>query len=70
MLYHLFSKFSADPVTPVFDIGFTEPFSNSEVNFHIDLSPWDSVASALRTAELGAFIVGLAVASRAIFTRG
>lgn len=69
-IYHLLSKFSADPVTPVFDIGFTEPFSNTNVNFHIDLSPWDSVASAIRTAELGAFIVGLAVASRAIFTRG
>lgn len=69
-VYHLLSKFSADPVTPVFDIGFTEPFTNSNVNFHIDLSPWDSVASAIRTAELGAFIVGLAVASRAIFTRG
>lgn len=69
-IYHLLSKFSADPVTPEFDIGFTEPFTNTNVNFHIDLSPWDSVASAIRTAELGAFIVGLAVASRAIFTRG
>lgn len=69
-VYHLLSKFSADPVTPVFDIGFDEPFTNSNVNLHIDLSPWDSVASAIRTAELGAFIVGLAVASRSIFTRG
>ena len=69
-IYHLLSKFSADPVTPVLDVGFTEPFSNTNVTLHIDLHDWDSVASAIRTAELGAFIVGLAVASRSIFTRG
>ena len=69
-IYNLLSKFSADPVTPEFDIGFTDPFSDTDVTLHIDLHDWDSVASAIRTAELGAFIVGLAVASRSIFTRG
>lgn len=69
-IYALLSKFSADPVAPVFDWSFTEPFSDSTVTVHIDLSMWDSVASAVRVAELGAFIVGLAVVSRKIFTRG
>ena len=59
-IYALLSSLSAEPQTPVFTARFVVPgVINQE--FTIDLSPFNSVAQIVRTFELLAFIIGLAL---------
>ena len=68
-LYDLLSKFNATPEAPHINISFTLPIVNQQVSYNFDLSPFNSVASILRTMELVASVVGLAIATRAIYIR-
>lgn len=68
-IYHFCQALAADPVAPSFDVPFVIP-GLVDYTFHLDLSEWDSVAQLLRTLELLAFIVGLAVLTRSMFIRG
>lgn len=69
-LYHLFQKFNAPAEAPHFRIQFTIPIVNEQVDYTIDFSPFNNVAVVLRTMELIAMIVLLAIATRRIFLRG
>lgn len=67
-IYALLSALSADPETPVFTARFVVPGVINE-EFTIDLSPFNSVAQIVRTLELLAFIIGLALVTRERFLR-
>lgn len=68
-IYNLLSAFAADPVAPAFNWRFYVPGIVDE-QISIDLSPFDTAAQVLRTVELLAFIVGLAMVTRERFLRG
>ena len=59
---------NAEPVAPNYHVHYEGPY-NIVIDFTVDLSPWDSVASILRTVELLAFCVGLAYVTRSMFIR-
>lgn len=67
-IYALLSSLSADPQTPVFTARFVVP-GIIEEEFTIDLTPFNSVAQIVRTLELLAFIIGLALVTRERFLR-
>lgn len=68
-IYNLLSALAADPVAPSFTWRFYVPRVCDET-FTVDLSPFDTVAQIVRTVELLAFIVGLAMVTRERFLRG
>lgn len=68
-IYAFFECLAADPVAPVFTWRFYVPDICDET-FTVDLSVFNSVAQIVRTMELLAFIVGLAVVTRDKFLRG
>lgn len=67
-VYALLSCLSADPITPVFTVRFVIPGIINE-EFTIDLSPFNTIAQIVRTMELLAFAVGLAMLTRERFLR-
>lgn len=68
-IYAFFECLAADPVAPSFTWRFYVPGICDE-EIEIDLSDFDSVAQIVRTMELLAFIVGLALVTRNRFLRG
>lgn len=68
-LYELIQKFVAEPVAPHIHIDWDIPFVESNFTLDIDFSAYNSVAAILRTMELIGAIVGLAIATRAIYLR-
>jgi hypothetical protein len=62
----------ADPIAPNFDWTFKFPskFGLKDYKLHIDLSPWDLVASIFRRMELLAFVIGLILITRSKMIRG
>lgn len=68
-IYALLQKFVADPVAPQVHIDWDIPFVDSNFVLDIDFSAYNSVAAVLRTMELIGAIVGLAIATRAIYLR-
>lgn len=66
-VYHLLQKLSADPVAPSYTIGFT--VYGTEVNYTISLDAFSGAMVIVRRMELFVCVVGLAIASRKIFTR-
>lgn len=67
-IYALLSSLSADPQTPVFTARFVVP-GIIDQEFTIDLTPFNAVAQIVRTMELLAFIIGLALVTRERFLR-
>lgn len=65
-IYHMLQKLSANPVAPKYDVNWHIPIVNTNLQFTVDLSGYNSVASTLRTMELIAFCIGLAVVTRQI----
>ena len=64
-LIHIFSIFSAEKETPVFELVY--PTLNGEtIPFTIDLTPFDPVAAVVRTMNMILFIVSLIVLTRNI----
>lgn len=68
-IYAFFECLAADPVAPSFTWRFYVPGICDE-EIELDLSDFDSVAQVVRTMELLAFIVGLAIVTRNRFLRG
>lgn len=68
-IYAFFECLAADPVAPSFTWRFYVPGICDE-EIELDLSEFDSVAQIVRTMELLAFIVGLALVTRNRFLRG
>lgn len=68
-IYNLLLALAADPVAPSFTWRFYVPGICDE-DITVDLSPFDTVAQIVRTVELLAFIVGLALVTRERFLRG
>lgn len=68
-IYALLQKFVADPVAPQVHIDWDIPFVDSNFVLDIDFSAYNSLAAVLRTMELIGAIVGLAIATRAIYLR-
>lgn len=66
-VYHLLQKLSADPVAPSYTIGFT--VYGTEVNYTISLDAFSNAMVIVRRMELFVCVIGLAIASRKIFTR-
>lgn len=62
-IYKMLSLLSASPVAPSFDYRFYVP-GIVDQTIEIDLSPFDTVATVLRTMELIAFAVALAAGSK------
>ena len=60
-IYRFVTMFSASPVAPHVQIPFNIPAVNLQYTFDLDFSSFDSVASVLRSVELIAFCVGLAI---------
>lgn len=61
---------AAEPEAPYFEFDINFPYMDAPWHVVIDLSAWDSIAALLRTLELLAFIIGLAVVTREKFLRG
>lgn len=68
-IYDFFECLAADPVAPVVNWRFYVPGICDET-ITLDLSQFDTVAQVVRTMELLAFIVGLALVTREKFLRG
>lgn len=68
-IYAFFECLAADPVAPSFTWRFYVPGICDE-EIELDLSEFDTVAQIVRTMELLAFIVGLALVTRDKFLRG
>lgn len=68
-LYDLFTAFIAEPEAPVFKWKIPVPQIGKEFEVEIDLSAWDEVAKLVRSLELIAFAVGLAMVTREKFIR-
>lgn len=68
-IYAFFECLAADPVAPAFTWRFYVPGICDE-EFTVDLAPFNTVAQIVRTMELLAFIVGLALVTRDKFLRG
>lgn len=64
------SKLSASPVAPSYHVHWFVPIVNQYLDFTVDLSGFNSVASIARKMELLAFVVGLAIVTRSMFIRG
>lgn len=60
-IYRFVTMFSASPVAPHVQIPFNIPAVGLQYTFDLDFSSFDSVASVLRSVELIAFCVGLAI---------
>lgn len=67
-IFAMLQTLNAEPVAPNYHVHYEGPY-NIVIDFTVDLSPWDSVASTLRTVELLAFCVGLAYVTRSMFIR-
>lgn len=68
-IYAFFECLAADPVAPAFTWRFYVPgICDEEIT--VDLAPFNTVAQVVRTMELLAFIVGLALVTRDKFLRG
>lgn len=65
-LFALVSKFDVEPVTPQINVSLPLPGVGTTLDLDLDLSPFDTVAAVLRTMELIAFVVGLAMVTRHI----
>ena len=59
-----------DPVAPSYNVNWNIPIINQTLSFTVDLSPFNQVASILRTMEIIAFCIGLAFVTRSMFIRG
>ena len=68
-IYDIFSKFIGDPVAPNFTVTLPNPGDNSTVQVEIDLAMFDDMMAVIRKAELMAFVVGLAIATKDIYTK-
>lgn len=62
-IYRLLSMFDASPQAPHVQIPFTIQSIGFSYNIDIDLTPWDPVAQAMRTAELIVYAIALAWAT-------
>lgn len=60
----------AEPQAPRYTVNWNIPIINQTLNFTIDLTPFNGVATILRTMELIAFCIGLAFVTRSMFIRG
>lgn len=60
-IYRFVTMFSASPVAPHVQIPFNIPAVGLQYTFDLDFSSFDGVASVLRSVELIAFCVGLAI---------
>lgn len=60
-IYRFVTMFSASPVAPHVQIPFNIPAIGLQYTFDLDFSSFDGVASVLRSVELIAFCVGLAI---------
>lgn len=60
-IYRFVTMFSSSPVAPHVQIPFNIPAVGLQYTFDLDFSSFDSVASVLRSVELIAFCVGLAI---------
>lgn len=60
-IYRFVTMFNASPVAPHVQIPFNIPAIGLQYTFDLDFSSFDSVASVLRSVELIAFCVGLAI---------
>lgn len=72
-IYDMLSAFVTTPATPEFTFQFPTGVINHQIQWTectFDLHAWDGVAQGLRTLELIAFAVGLALMTRNIFLRG
>ena len=72
-IYDFLSALAADPVAPSFtaELAFPEAVGGSQyVELDFDTPTFNQLASILRTMELLAFIVGLALLTRSMFIRG
>lgn len=72
-IYSFLSALAADPVAPSFtaELAFPEAVGGSQyVELDFDTPTFNQLASILRTMELLAFIVGLALLTRSMFIRG
>lgn len=65
-IYHMLQKLSADPVAPNYTVNWYIPIVDTDLNFTIDLTRFNSVAQVLRTMELIAFCIGLAFVTRSL----
>lgn len=72
-IYDFLSALAADPVAPSFtaELAFPDAVGGSQyVELDFDTPTWNTLAQILRTMELLAFIVGLALITRSLFLRG
>lgn len=72
-IYDFLSALAADPVAPSFtaELAFPEAVGGTQyVELDFDTPTFNQLASILRTMELLAFIVGLALLTRSMFIRG
>lgn len=65
-IFNLLSKLDVTPVTPHVHLSFPNPVLNEPLEFDLDFSQWDGVASTVRHMELFAFVIGLALVTRNI----
>lgn len=62
-IYAMITSLAAARETPTFDVRLFYP-GWLDYTYTFDFSDWDNVAAVLRAAELGAFVIGLAAATR------
>lgn len=62
-IYRLLSSFDAEPQAPHVQIPIVIDSINFQYNLDLDFSAWNSVAQAMRTAELIVYAIGLAWAT-------
>lgn len=60
-IYGMLNAFNAEPRAPYFEYPFKIPSINLDYNLELDFKDFDPVAQTLRTVELIAFCVGLAI---------
>lgn len=65
-IVHIIQKFDVARQTPHIQISLPLPGTGETLDLDLDLAPFDSVATVLRTMELIAFVVGLAMVTRSL----
>lgn len=68
----LFQKFEAEAAAPVVDIPFPNPADpeGTPLSVHVDLTPFDDLASVVRKLELVAFVIGLCFLTKRLIQGG
>ena len=66
----MLNMLKAEPVAPSYQVDWHIPIVNTDLEFTVDLSAFNSVAAICRRMELLLVIIGLAIATRSLFIRG